>query len=86
MQEAKELLGGNAPDADAQTRGQQKQIESIQSEKAASKKPKLSKNTTMAATAKVCVIARLFVIPWHGNHQNLYFSRSSHCMAENVCV
>lgn len=53
FQEAKELLGANAPDADAQTRGQQKQIETIQAEKAAAKKPKLSKNTTMAATAKV---------------------------------
>lgn len=36
------------------TRGQQKKIEEIQAEKPAPKKPaKMSKNTTMAATAKV---------------------------------
>ncbi|KAL4221692.1 hypothetical protein ACF0H5_019947 [Mactra antiquata] len=50
--EAKDLLGANAPDADALTRGQQKKIENIQAEKPSPKKPKLSKNTTMAATAK----------------------------------
>ena len=53
LQEAKELLAGATPDQDAMTRGQQKKIEEIQSEKPAPKKPKMSKNTTMAATAKV---------------------------------
>jgi len=55
IQEAKDLLGAAAPDADALTRGQQKKIEDIQAEKPSPKKPKLSKNTTMAATAKVCL-------------------------------
>lgn len=51
--EAKEILAGEEPDQDAMTRGQQKKIEEIQAEKPAPKKPaKMSKNTTMAATAK----------------------------------
>lgn len=52
--EAKNLLGDAAPDEDAHTRGQQKKIENIQAEKEKTepKKPKLAKNTTMAATAK----------------------------------
>ena len=54
FQEAKELLGGDTPDEDALTRGQQKKIEDIQSEKPSPKKAKMSKHTTMAATAKVC--------------------------------
>ncbi|XP_052285126.1 ABC transporter F family member 4-like isoform X1 [Dreissena polymorpha] len=50
--EAKTILGKDAPDADALTRGQQKKLEDIQAEKPSPKKPKLSKHTTMAATAK----------------------------------
>ena len=53
FQEAKELLAGASPDADAMTRGQQKKIEEIQAEKPSPKKAKMSKQGTMAATAKV---------------------------------
>ena len=56
FQEAKELLAGASPDADAMTRGQQKKIEEIQAEKPSPKKGKMSKQGTMAATAKVCIM------------------------------
>lgn len=64
FQEAKNLLGTNAPDEDAHTRGQQKKIEDIQAEKPSPKKPKLSKNTTMAATAKVLLYISSYIIQW----------------------
>ena len=48
------LAAVGKPDADAHTRGQQKKIDEIQAEPPA-KKPRLSKETTMAGTAKVCV-------------------------------
>ncbi len=46
--ESKEILKDSKIDDDAKTRNQAKQIEKI-----TQKKPKLSKNTTMLATAKV---------------------------------
>jgi len=51
--EANALLDdAGRPDEDALTRGQQKQIEDINAEKAPAKKAKLSKATTMVNTAK----------------------------------
>lgn len=51
--EADRLLGDNRPDADAMTRGQQKQIDAISKEPPSTpKKAKLAKEGTMAATAK----------------------------------
>ncbi|KAL3862273.1 hypothetical protein ACJMK2_008255 [Sinanodonta woodiana] len=51
--EAKVLMGDNAPDQDALTRGQQKKIEDIQNETASpAKKPRMTKNATMVNTAK----------------------------------
>lgn len=51
--EAERILDGNKPDADAQTRGQNKQIEDMKKEaEPPVKKAKLTKDTTMAATAK----------------------------------
>lgn len=47
------ILAGSKFDPDATTRGQQKKVEEIAEEKAASaKKPRMSKGVTMAATAK----------------------------------
>ncbi|OWF55368.1 uncharacterized protein LOC110460778 [Mizuhopecten yessoensis] len=53
-QEAEAILGGNKPDADAMTRGQQKKIDEISKETppTPSKKSRMSKEGTMAATAK----------------------------------
>ncbi|KAK0056777.1 late histone H1 [Biomphalaria pfeifferi] len=53
--EAERILDGKKPDEDAQTRGQQKQIEELTKEKTPeppTKKSKLTKDSTMAATAK----------------------------------
>lgn len=51
--EAERILGDDRPDADALTRGQQKQIDVINKEAPPTpKKARLSKDTTMAATAK----------------------------------
>lgn len=51
--EAAKILGDNKPDADAMTRGQQKQIENISKEEPSTpKKAKLTKAGTMAVTAK----------------------------------
>ncbi|XP_059164191.1 neurofilament heavy polypeptide-like [Physella acuta] len=53
--EAERILDGKKPDEDAQTRGQQKQIEELKKEKTPeppAKKTKLTKDSTMAATAK----------------------------------
>ncbi|XP_063409245.1 uncharacterized protein LOC134692696 [Mytilus trossulus] len=51
--EADRLLGDNRPDADAMTRGQQKQIDAISKEAPSTpKKAKLAKAGTMAVTAK----------------------------------
>ena len=48
-------MGDDKPDADAQTRGQNKQIADLKKEpEPPVKKAKLAKNVTMAATAKVC--------------------------------
>ncbi|XP_069112536.1 uncharacterized protein [Argopecten irradians] len=53
-QEAEQILGGNKPDADAMTRGQQKKIAEISKETppTPTKKPRMAKEGTMAATAK----------------------------------
>ncbi|XP_033763306.1 uncharacterized protein LOC117344605 [Pecten maximus] len=53
-QEAEQILGGNKPDADAMTRGQQKKIAEISKETppTPTKKSRMSKEGTMAATAK----------------------------------
>ena len=54
FQEGKALLGDSKIDADASTRGQQKKMDEIAEEAASpSKKPRMSKAGTMAATAKV---------------------------------
>ncbi|XP_005111399.1 nucleolin isoform X2 [Aplysia californica] len=51
--EADRILDGNKPDADAQTRGQQKQIDDLKKEaEPPAKKAKLAKDGTMAVTAK----------------------------------
>lgn len=51
--EAEKILGDNKPDADAMTRGQQKQIDALNKEAPSTpKKAKLTKDSTMAATAK----------------------------------
>lgn len=47
---------GGAPDEDAQTRGQARKLDDIKNEttpESPAKKAKLTKDTTMAATAKV---------------------------------
>ena len=54
FQEAATYLDGKGkPDEDAFTRGQQKKIEEISSEKPPSKKAKMARDSTMAGTAKV---------------------------------
>jgi len=51
--EAEVILGDDKPDMDAQTRGQNKQIEELKNEpEPPVKKAKLAKDSTMAATAK----------------------------------
>ena len=52
-QEANALLGGNKPDQDALTRGQQKKIAEISAEKPAAKRGRMAKAGTMVGTAKV---------------------------------
>ncbi|XP_060075305.1 uncharacterized protein LOC132554991 [Ylistrum balloti] len=53
-QEAEQILGDNKPDADAMTRGQQKKLDEISKETppTPTRKPRMSKEGTMAATAK----------------------------------
>ena len=53
LQEADALLGGHRPDQDALTRGQQKKVEAIFSEKPTPKKVRISKITTILGTTKV---------------------------------
>ncbi|GFS01981.1 proline-rich receptor-like protein kinase PERK2 isoform X2 [Elysia marginata] len=52
LEEADRILGGNRPDADAQTRGQNKAIEDLKKDEPPAKKAKLAKDGTMAVTAK----------------------------------
>lgn len=62
LKEAERILDGKKPDEDAQTRGQQKQIEELKKEKTPeppAKKSKLTKDSTMAATAKVGMVFSL---------------------------
>lgn len=54
VQEGTKLLTGKGLDVDAHTRGQQKKIDEIHAEKPAAKKARLSKETTMIETTKVC--------------------------------
>lgn len=56
LQEAEQLLGGDKPDADAMTRGQQKKIDEISKEAPSPKKARMQKQGTMAVTAKVYLL------------------------------
>ncbi len=54
------MLGDARPDADALTRGQQKKITEITSEKPSPKKVRIAKDNTMVGTAKVLGYALIY--------------------------